>query len=198
MINVGIYIYDGVEILDFTGPYSAFTSVNKLSREKKFNLSLLSITKELISTQNGITVKADFCLEDVNNIDILVIPGGSEARNETAHTQICDYMIKYHNEFQYILSVCTGALIIARTGLLRGGNVVTHKNAYTLLREIDQSLTIYSDRNVIRNKNIIMTAGVLTGIEGALKIIEEVCGNSIMQKVSDNLYYNSIKDKVSY
>ena len=187
-----IYIYHGVEILDFAGPYSAFTSVNKLCGEKKFNVSLISITNQLITTQNGITVQVNSCLKDAKDIDILVIPGGIESRNDKAHTQICDYIIKNHKKFKYILSVCTGALIIARTGLLSGGNVLTHKNAYTLLKNIDQSLTITSDRNVIKNNNIIMTAGVLTGIEGALRIIEEVCGNEIMQKVSENLYYNEI------
>lgn len=192
MINVGIYVFDGVEILDFAGPYSAFTSANKLYEGEKFNVILFSKDNEQIMTQNGITVQTNCCLDNIIALDILVIPGGREARNDKAHEEICEYIIKYHNKFRYLLSVCTGALILAKTGLLHGKNVITHKNAFTLLKSIDHSVTISNSSNIIVDGNIIMTAGVLTGIEGALKIIEEVYGNEAMQKVKDNLYYQHI------
>lgn len=191
MINVGIYVFNGVEILDFAGPYSVLSSVNKFCNKKIFNIFLLSDKNEYITTQNGITVQVNYCFENLETIEILVIPGGSGARNEKEHKQICEYIKNQHSNLRYILSVCTGALILAETGLLHGKSVVTHKNAFDLLKGIDNSITISSTSSVCVNENIVMTAGVLTGIEGALKIIKEVCGNEMMNKVKDNLYYYS-------
>lgn len=89
----------------------------------------------------------------------------------------------------YLLSVCTGTLILARTGILHKKTVITHKNAFDLLESIDDSLTISNASSIIVYENIVMTAGVLTGIEGALRIIEEECGNETMCRVKENLYY---------
>jgi len=120
MLNVGIYIFDDVEVLDFCGPYSVFSSANKLSREKYFNIFLASDNKEWITTQNGITVRADRFIGDLEQADILAVPGGRGSRHDSAHEQICGFIKKKHDSLRYLLSVCTGALILARTGLLAG------------------------------------------------------------------------------
>lgn len=166
-----------------------FSEANKLTNEKIFNIFLVSGKKEYITTQNGITVRVDCYIEDLKDVDILVIPGGRGAVFDSVHDNICKYIIKEHSSLQYLLTVCTGAIILARAGLLHGKVVTTHKNLFDLLKRIDDSVTISSSSNVIVDGNFAITAGILTGIEGALRILKGVCGSELMERVKDNLYY---------
>lgn len=145
--NVGILLFDYVDVLDFAGPAEvlSLTANNKaeqtLTLYKKrllptrpFEVFTLSETGMEIKTHSGIKIKPDFTINDNPDLDILIIPGGplraiqSMAKNQ----KILDWIIR-HKSIEYISSVCTGAYILGRTGLLDGKNATTHHLALKLL-----------------------------------------------------------------
>ena len=193
--NVGIFIFDLVEVLDFSGPYEVFScarlekksSASILNLPKAFNVFTFSEKKKYISAQGGLKVRSDFMLKNCPSLDILIIPGGIGTRKLLENKKILNWL-RLHQNVDIIASVCTGSLLLAKAGLLEGKNATTHWGALKLLKKISPKTNVVS-----KNKYVFDTyytsAGVATGIDMSLNIIENIFGKTIAKNTAKYIEY---------
>ena len=181
-LRVAILIFEGVQIIDYTGPYEVFG-------QGQCQVVTVAKTAAPISTSMGMRVTPAHSFADCPAPDILVIPGGGVDTVENDAAAI-SWLRERAQGAQFVLSVCNGAFILAKTGLLDG---LTATTFYGLLDEFDErypKVTAVRDRRYVDNGKFVTTAGISSGIDGSLHVIEKLRGRSMAQRVALNMEYD--------
>jgi transcriptional regulator GlxA family with amidase domain len=168
--NVAILIFDGVELLDFTGPAEVFAVAGE---GKLFRVFTVAEKADPIRTMGGITVKPEFALKDAPKADILVIPGGG-MRNVGKPGR--DWIRRAAKDAEVTMSVCMGAFLLADAGLLDGVEATTHHWGIDDLKKSAPNCKVVKDRRFVDAGKVLTTAGVTAGIDGALHLVERFHG----------------------
>lgn len=193
--NVGIFIFDSVEILDFCGPYEVFSST-RLSKKcqasidklpKPFEVFTFSEKKKLITATGGLCIKSNFTFKDCPNLDVLIIPGGIGTRKLLSNNIILNWLVLNKN-VNIIASICTGALLLAKAGLLLEKKATTHWGALDLLKKISPSTQVLKNKRYVFD-TYYTSAGVSAGIDMSLHIIEKILGKSIAKNTAKYIEY---------
>ena len=178
--NVGILIFPDVELLDFAGPYEAFTAVNYGGAEKLFEVFTVAEQHEPLRSRAGVRIVPDYTFDDVPHIDILVVPGGQGTRREINNPVVIDWIRAVSGEAELTTSVCTGSFLIAEAGALRAGNkATTHWASVNRMREQFPGIEMHEDVRWVDDGAVISSAGVSAGIDMALHVIERLCGEDV-------------------
>lgn len=181
--NVAIFLYQGVELLDFAGPAETFSAT------PDFNAYTVSADGKEILSQGFVTIKPQYPIDEAPVPDIVVFPGGN--REATSNNQkVLDWVNSLYSQKVIVMSVCNGAGILAKAGLLNGLVVTTHHSFITGLRKMLPNSTVLDDTKYVDNGNIITTAGVSSGIDGALHIISRIKGRDVARSVAYYMEYN--------
>lgn len=194
--NVGIFIFDEVDILDFTGPYEVFcrtrTKPGIESRKNNnfapFNVFTISNVKRPIQASGGLKVIADYSLEENPNIDILLLPGGLGTRKLLKSKEIISWILDTAEEASLLTSVCTGSLLLAQAGLLENKSATTHWGALNLLKNISPSTKVIKDQRVV-DDGIITSAGVSSGIDMAFNVVAKLFGHEVASDTAKYIEY---------
>jgi transcriptional regulator GlxA family with amidase domain len=121
------------------------------------------------------------------------VPGGQGARKEMHNPFVIDWIRRTSETAELVLSVCTGALLLAKTGLLDGLQATTHHGAIDLLRQTVARTTIHSDRRFVDNGRVVCSAGIAAGIDMSLHIVGRLLGEEVAGKTADQMEYRSLK-----
>lgn len=189
--NVAIVLYNGVEVLDFAGPSEVFASsagIGASGRERAFNVYTVSKTKAPIVSQGFIDVTPDYSIEDSPKPDILVLPGGG-AESVISDPQFMAWLKTSAENADHVLTVCTGAFIAGKLGMLDGLDVTTWYNAIPALAENFPKARVQPGRRFIDNGKLITTAGVSAGIDGALHVVAKLNGRYIADRTAEYMEY---------
>lgn len=190
--TVGILLFNEVEVLDFAGPFEVF-SVTELpdTEEKPFNVVTISETGALIQARNGLKVQTDYSFTDHPKLDILVVPGGYGARKIEIENKIVHQWINKQNEVvDYMTSVCTGAFLLAKAGLLKGKRVTTHFASLDKLQAEFPDLTVVKNTKFVDEGQLITSAGISAGIEMALHLVGKILGEDVSAETAYHMEYN--------
>ena len=195
-LTVGIFIFENVEVLDFAGPYEVFSRTRmdsgpasrRSDESAPFNVFTVAATRETVSATGGLKVVPDFGFDDAPQIDILVVPGGFGARPLLDDAETIDWIRRVAGAAQYTTSVCTGSLLLAKAGLLKGKRATTHWGALDTLREIDSSIIVDEDARSV-NDGIISSAGVSAGIDMAFSVVEMLHGKDVADETAHYINY---------
>ena len=193
--NVGIFIFDLVEVLDFSGPYEVFSCARLAKKSRSpildlpqaFNVFTFSEKKKYISASGGLKVKSDFTLKNCPYLNILIIPGGVGTRKLLENKKILHWL-KLSQNIDVIASVCTGSLLLAKAGLLRKKKATTHWGSLKLLKKISPSTRVINKKKYVFD-TYYTSAGVTTGIDMSLHIIENICGRTIAKNTARYIEY---------
>ena len=109
-------------------------------------------------------------------MEILVVPGGWGTRQQMINPTIIQWIKESAAKAELVLSVCTGALLLAKAGLLAGLSATTHYAALELLRQNAPNTTVISDRRFVDNGKIILSAGISAGIDMSLHVVARLLG----------------------
>jgi transcriptional regulator GlxA family with amidase domain len=181
-LTAGILIFDGVQIIDFCGPFEVFG-------QARCRTLTIAKTAGPVTTAMGMKVTPSFSFADCPPLDVLIIPGGTVDSVEGDAAAIA-WLRERGDRAQFVLSVCNGAFILARTGLLDG------KTATTFYDLIDEFATRYpkveavTNRRYVDNGKVVTTAGISSGIDGSLHVIEKLRGHGMAQRVALNMEYD--------
>lgn len=174
--KVAILIFDGVQIIDYTGPYEVFGAAG-------FAVYTVAETKEPVTTAMGMTVIPKFTFADAPQPDVLVVPGGGvRAARDSAAT--LKWVTDVNAHTAHTMSVCNGAFILASAGLLDGLTATTTSGRIDELRAAYPKTKVLDDRRFVDNGRIITTAGLSSGIDGALHVVSRMLGNGSAQQVA--------------
>jgi putative intracellular protease/amidase len=187
--NLAILIFDGVQIIDYTGPYETFGHVYSNDHKAAFNIYTVSEKTNPITTAMGMSVIPKYSFENAPEPDVLLIPGG-DVRGQLDNPTVLKWVQSKTKNAEIVLSVCNGAFILAKAGLLDGLEATTTAGLIPRLREIAPKTRVVDDRRFVDNGKIITAAGLSSGIDGALHVIERLHGRGTAQMAALGMEYN--------
>jgi transcriptional regulator GlxA family with amidase domain len=178
--NVVFAIFPGIQILDFTGPASVFDAAARLSRTDAYRCLLVGAKMGRIDTSGGLGFCADASFADFSgDIDTLIVPGGPGVARAREDAELLAWVTAQAARARRVVSVCTGALILAEAGLLDGKRAATHWNSCKRLANEFPRVQVEPDSIFIKDANTWTSAGVTAGIDLALALVEEDLGRKV-------------------
>ncbi len=177
--QVVIVLYPGVQSLDVTGPLEVFAGARRLvaadGRDRRgYEIRTLSRGGVPLETSSGLTVAPDASLRDAPaEIDTLIVPGGLGSREAAADEELITWVSDASSTARRTASVCTGAFLLARAGLLDGRRATTHWAAAGALARLHPDVHVDSDPIFLRDGHIWTSAGVTAGMDLALALVED-------------------------
>jgi transcriptional regulator GlxA family with amidase domain len=180
--NVCFYLQDGVEVLDFAGPLEVFSYAG-------CNVYTVSKTKDTIHAQGVLKVTPSYSIENAPQADILVFFGGSTGA-PSRDPELLKWVQKQAAGSKYLMSVCTGAFILARAGLLEHKTVTTFHLSIDDLKKALPNSTVLSDKRFVEDGNVLTTAGISAGIDGALHLVEKLRGKGAAEQIAEYMEYD--------
>jgi transcriptional regulator GlxA family with amidase domain len=177
--NVGILIFDNVEVLDFAGPYEVFSRTRlvggvesrRSDESAPFRVFTVARTLAPVTATGGLRVLPDHDFAGAPPIDLLVVPGGFGTRPLLDDETTREWITQTAARAQRVTSVCTGALLLAKVGLLAGKRATTHWGALDLLASMDPTMKVERELRVVED-GIVTSAGVSAGIDMSLAVVE--------------------------
>jgi transcriptional regulator GlxA family with amidase domain len=194
--NVGIFLFDDVEVLDFAGPFEVFSRTRLVpgaeSRRSEdsapFDVFTVARNPGPIRAIGGLQVIPTFAWDTAPPIDILVVPGGFGTRALLRHDETLAWIRRVAASASLVTSVCTGALLLAQNGLLRGRRATTHWAAHDLLVSIDPTIELQRDVRVVVD-TIFTSAGVSAGLDMAFAVVEQLHGAEVARETARYIEY---------
>lgn len=171
--KLGIVVFPGVQVIDFTGPYEVLKGAHSGQR-LLFDVVTVGVTGDEFragQANSGIRMRADHTIDDCPKLDILVVPGGGIGP-VSDDPKAMEWVIKTAQDAECVMSVCNGAFILAKAGLLKNQKATTFYWFLDDLAEAEPTCTVVHDQRFVDNGRIITTAGLSSGIDGALHLIE--------------------------
>ncbi|MGR9634458.1 DJ-1/PfpI family protein [Bacillus cereus] len=188
--SVGIFLFNEVEVLDFAGPFEVF-SITKVHEEKPFTVYTVSQNGEMITARNGLKVNPDYSIKDLPPVDILIIPGGKGAReNEVKNDIIINWIRQQMKEVKLITSVCTGALLLAKAGLLDGLKATTHWASIQTFKKDFPNVEVMENVKFVDEGHIITSAGISAGINMSFHIVKNLLGVEVAEDTAKSMEYD--------
>ena len=174
--KVAILLFNGAEIIDYTGPYELFGAAN-------YDVYTVAETTQPITTAMGMTVVPKYAFADAPRPDVLVVPGGG-VRGAQQNAALLKYVVDATATARHTMSVCNGSFILASAGLLDGLTATsTYGNVVRLHTEFPR-VKVVGDRRWVDNGKIITTAGLSAGMDGALHVIAVLDGKARAHEVA--------------
>lgn len=186
--NVAILIFNGVQIIDYTGPYEAFGQAG-FGQKRFFKPFTVSSDTEPIQTAMGMTVVPSYDFESCPSVDVLVVPGGG-VNQHLENEALLDRIRKTAESSTHTLSVCNGAFFLAKAGLLDGLSATTTAGLHNQLQDLAPNTKVVRDQRFVDNGKIVTTAGLSSGIDGALHIIGKEYGPGWAMQAALNMEYD--------
>ena len=188
--NLAILLFDDVEELDFCGPFEVFNLVNEVTGEQYFNVFTVAANHRLVKTHNNLQVMPDFSLSAGPEPDILVIPGGIGSRAALRDEMVMRWLKTLAPRVELLLSVCTGALILAEAGLLDGLQATTHHTCFDELAERAPQASLVRDVKYVDNGPIILSGGISAGIDMSLYVVARLIDHATAVMVAREMEYD--------
>lgn len=170
--SVGILIFDEVEVLDFCGPFEVFATAASGEGDdaRLFDVWTVAEEQRIITCRGGLRVQPHYALDDHPTPDLIVIPGGYGTRKEIENPVVLDWISHQRADGALTTTVCTGALLLAKTGALDHQRATTHWGAIDWFQENFPAVTEVDDERVIDLGPIVTSAGVSAGIDMSLHV----------------------------
>ena len=194
--NVAIVIFDQIEVLDLAGPYEVFSIVTELTYPHSFNVYMVGESLEPVTARNGFQVLPHYTFLQCPKPDILIVPGGPGTRVEENNSEMIKWLLDKAKPAELVLSICTGARILAKAGLLDGLHATTHWGSIEELRQMSPTTKVLDDRRFVDNGKIVTSAGVSAGIDMSLYIVAKLCGEKAASETAYFMEYNRASDNV--
>jgi transcriptional regulator GlxA family with amidase domain len=192
--NIGILIFDGVEELDFVGPYEVFTMSNETygreGRERPDTVTLISETGGPVTGAKGMAVEAHAGIADIEKLDLLLVPGGQGTRREVENEKLLAWIAKVADTCEWVTSVCTGSMLLCAAGPGKGKRVTTHWAFVPALRERGEASDVLEDVRYVRDGNLVTSAGVSAGIDMALWLTGQMQGEDHARRTQRFMQYD--------
>jgi transcriptional regulator GlxA family with amidase domain len=174
---VAILVFDDVEVLDFAGPFEVFAVTDELSGHSLFSVVLVAVQPGTVRARNGLKVVPDYTLENCPQPAVLVVPGGSGARALVRSPVIIEWIQTRARRSEITMSVCTGALVLAKAGMLDGLRATTHHLCLDELRSLAPKAIVGVGARFHDNGAILTSAGISAGIDCSLHVVGRLVGN---------------------
>jgi transcriptional regulator GlxA family with amidase domain len=188
--NVGILLFDGVEELDAVGPWEVLGAWTKFFPDDGYEVSCLSRSGGSVEAAKGLVISAHHSFADAPPYDVLLHPGGQGTRPLMADEEHLEWVRTQRTAVPLMTSVCTGSLVYAAAGLLRGRPATTHWGSLDLLAQTDPTIEVRPDDRFVDDGDVITSAGVSAGIDMALHLVKRLVSADRAREVRRYIQYD--------
>ena len=188
-IPVAFLLSDGAVVIDFAGPWEVFEQVQLPgATPHPFNLYTVAETQSPIHAGGGgMTIVPNYTIANAPPPKIVVIPAQSEPSDA-----VVAWIRKVSHSTDLTMSVCTGAFVLAKTGLLAGQQATTHHSAYSELAMMFPNVVVKRGARFVEAGNLATSGGLSSGIDLALGVVERYFGRTVAERTADNLEYQGL------
>jgi putative intracellular protease/amidase/YHS domain-containing protein len=184
-ISIAFLISDGAVVIDFCGPWEVFQDVMIPGREEMpFRLYTVAETKKTIRTSGGMQIVPDYTIENAPPPKVIVIPAQS-----APSPAVLEWIRKSSKTTDVTMSVCTGAFVLAKTGLLNGKSATTYHRAFGRFAMQFPNVQLKRGARFVENGNLATAGGLSSGIDLALHVVERYYGRDVARKAAYNMEY---------
>lgn len=187
-MNIGIYIYDNAEVLDFSGPFEVLSTANRLGN-KNWNVFLVSEKIDIVLARGGFPVDAHFSFDSHPNIDVLIVVGGIHTE-EVKNPNVISWVSNVASKSKRVASVCTGAFILAEANLLNGLTVTTHWEDITALKANYPALNVVSNQRWVSQGKYMTSGGISAGIDMSLHLVSQLSSLGLAENTAKQMEYH--------
>jgi len=189
--NVGILVFDDVEVLDFAGPFEVFSrtrlqpglDTRRSDDSAPFEVFTVARRREPVTCTGGLVVLPRFGFDDAPRIDLLLVPGGFGTRALLHDGAVLDWIRRTAAGARKLASVCTGSLLLAQAGLLEGRHAATHWGALDLLASLGRGVLVERTRRVV-DHGVLTSAGVASGLDLSFYVVETLFGREVADETA--------------
>ena len=190
IIQVGILLFNEVEVLDFAGPFEVF-SVATENNTKLFNAFTIGESDKTIIARNGLKVIPEYTIQNHPELGILIIPGGYGAEHiEIKNKTILNWIKAQQAKVDMLASVCTGAFLLAQSGILDNIKATTHWMDLDRLENEYPKVTVIRGVKFVDEGKIITAGGISAGINMSFHIIERLLGKKVVEETAKRMEYD--------
>lgn len=190
MRTVLILLFDDVEVLDFAGPFEVFAVTSELHAHTLFEVKTVARELRPVRAVNGLSVNPDLALADAPQADVLIIPGGAGSRAVMRDKVTVGWVRDQAYAAEKVLSVCSGARILASADLLDGLTITTHHEVLPEMPDYAPGAICLDDVRFTDNGQILTSAGISAGIDLSLYVVGQLCGSAAAEKTARYMEYD--------
>jgi transcriptional regulator GlxA family with amidase domain len=183
-LNTAVLLFDDVEVLDFAGPFEVFSVCGRRHKLEPFRVFTVAERAGPVLARNGLSVNPAYSFRDCPGLDILVIPGGYGTRREMKNPVLLEWIVRQAPDLQYLLSVCTGALVLGSAGLLDGLAATTHFMTFDELRAVAPRTEVREKSRIVDNGRVVLSAGVSAGVDMSLHVVGRILGQEMAEETA--------------
>lgn len=194
-LDIAILLFPDVEILDFAGPYEVFTVAARLARRDPgvarapFRVWTVAAQAGRVAARHGLNVVADHGFSDAPRCDVLIAPGGVVTQPLEDGTTLA-WLAAAAREASLVASVCTGAFLLGRLGLLDGRAATTHWEDVPDLRAACPAVDVREDVPFVDEGAIVTSAGISAGIGMSLHLVGRILGRDHAIRTARQMQYD--------
>src|SRR5256714_1175231 len=190
---IGIPIYQKVDTLDVAGPYEILSWMKEFDSALTAEVYLIAAKKGTITTRDGLMLKPHKIFSEVPHLDVLWVPGGDPSAlkklmNDPARTYL-EFLITRSQNARYVCSVCEGALLLAKAGLLDGYEATTHWAFIPCLKQFPAIKVVAGYPRFVVDHNRLTGGGLSAGLHERLKLVELLSSYEVAQKIQQRTQY---------
>lgn len=185
--TVGVLLFEGFELLDVFGPLEAW------GMHAAGGACTILITAEkagAVKSAQGPRVMADYALDDCPAIDIMLVPGGLGTRREVNNAAVIQWLSRRAAGAEIVTSVCTGAALLARAGLLDGRRATSNKFAFKWVTEQGLAVKWITQARWVEDGKFVTSSGVSAGIDMTLAVIARIAGSETAERIAVRMEYD--------
>lgn len=184
---IGLVVYDGIAALDIVGPYEVLASLGPNGLNAGYRTLWVAETLDPVPAHQGLTLLPDVPFAQAPKLDVIVVPGGPGQAEQMNNDKFISFLQEAAEQADWVCSVCTGSLLLARAGLLTGKQATSH---WMAMAELEELGAIAVRRRVVKQGNVMTAAGVSAGIDMALTLASELAGPAAAQTIQLNIEYD--------
>jgi len=193
--NVGIFVFNDVEVLDFAGPYEVFTTASRVFKRQQpdspdpFTVFTVAQSTTSVRARAGLKVFPDYDLLNHPRIDLLLIPGGV-VTSELEKPGLIRWIVATAEKSRLTASVCTGAFLLAKAGLLDGKSATTHWEDIADLRAMFPLVTVIEQGRWVDEGSVVTSAGISAGIDMSLHLVECIVDRELAKRTARQMEFD--------
>jgi transcriptional regulator GlxA family with amidase domain len=190
-LDVAILLFPDVEVLDFAGPFEVFSVASRIARDRAhapFRVSTVAARRTPVPARHGLPVIANFSFDEQPKVDLLIVPGGI-VDQPLGDPATLAWLAAASREAALTASVCTGAFLLAKLGLLDGLTATSHWEDIPDLRRDYPAITVVENVPFVDQGRIVTSAGISAGIAMSLHLVGRILGVAAAQATARQMQY---------
>ena len=193
-MNIGIYIYNQAEVLDFSGPFEVFSTASRICQgNNPFNVFLISEVGNEVIARAGFKVIADYGFHNHPEMDVFVVVGGVYTDEIKKH-KVIEWISNQAKKTPVVASVCTGAFLLAKAKVLNNQKVTTHWEDIADMRTMFPRLKVIENVRWIDEGDLITSGGISAGIDMSLYLVSKLHSLALAEQTAKQMEFSWTKN----